>query len=223
MSIVKLESIFKGYVVGGVAYPVLKNINLVIHPGEFVGIAGMSGSGKSTLMNIMGLLDHADAGRYFLNDHDVFTYSEDELAALRNQTIGFVFQSFFLLPRMTALQNVGLPLLYRNMPAALIQARSKEMLSKVGLGDFLDRKPDQLSGGQQQRVAIARALVGHPHLLLADEPTGALDSRTSDEIMALFLELNKNEKATVVVITHEEKIAKRCQRVVRIEEGCLVG
>src|SRR3990167_3434131 len=131
LSIIKLESIFKSYIVGGLNYPVLKNINLVIHPGEFVGIVGMSGSGKSTLMNIMGLLDHANAGHYFLNDHDVFTYSEDELAALRNQKIGFIFQSFFLLPRMTALQNVGLPLLYRNMPSALIQQRSKEMLSKV--------------------------------------------------------------------------------------------
>ena len=222
MSIVKLEAICKNYVVVEQTFPVLKEINLTIHSGEFVGIVGMSGSGKSTLMNIMGLLDHASSGKYYLNDHDIFSYSEDELAALRNQLIGFVFQSFFLLPRMTAVQNVGLPLLYRNEVPEVVRQQAETILAKVGLGGFIDRKPNQLSGGQQQRVAIARALIGNPHLLLADEPTGALDSCTSEEIMELFLQLNQEEKATVVIITHEEKIAKCCHRIVRIEDGKLI-
>lgn len=206
---------------GETEFPVLKGVNLTIHPGEFVGIVGTSGSGKSTLMNILGILDHATTGKYYLNDHDVFTYNEDDLAKLRNQTIGFVFQSFFLLPRMTALQNVGMPLLYRNMPPEEIHAQSYKMLEKVGLGQFSERKPTQLSGGQQQRVAIARALVGHPHLLLADEPTGALDKRTSDEIMELFIDLNRHDETTVVLITHEEKVANCCSRVLRMEDGHL--
>lgn len=221
MSIVKLENINKHYVVGEADYHVLKDVNLVVNPGEFVGVVGTSGSGKSTLMNIMGLLDQATSGRYFLNDHDVFTLSEDDLAHMRNQLIGFVFQSFFLLPRMTALQNVGLPLLYRNIEPAEIKQRAFAMLEKVGLVDFCDRKPNQLSGGQQQRVAIARALVGQPHLLLADEPTGALDTRTSEEIMSLFLDLNQQDKTTVILITHEAKIAGCCQRVISIEDGRL--
>lgn len=203
-------------------YHVLKDVDLTVNPGDFVGIVGSSGSGKSTLMNIVGLLDHANSGKYYLNDHDVFTFSEDELARMRNHMIGFVFQSFFLLPRMTAIQNVGLPLLYRNIPPEEIRERALTMLQKVGLEQFGDRKPNQLSGGQQQRVAIARALIGQPHLLLADEPTGALDARTSEEIMQLFLDLNKHDKTTVVLITHEEKVAARCSRIVRIEDGVLV-
>ncbi|MBI5447447.1 MAG: ABC transporter ATP-binding protein [Gammaproteobacteria bacterium] len=218
---VKLENICKNYYLNDVAFPVLNGVNLQIETGEFVGIVGESGSGKSTLMNILGVLDHPTSGKYYLNECDVFSYEEDELAALRNRTIGFVFQSFFLLPRMTALQNVGLPLLYRNLSPEKIKEQSFKMLKKVGLEEFHDRKPTQLSGGQQQRVAIARALVGEPHLLLADEPTGALDRRTSDEIMSLFLSLNRHDGMTVVLITHEEKVAERCGRVLRMEEGCL--
>ncbi|OGT67822.1 MAG: macrolide ABC transporter ATP-binding protein [Gammaproteobacteria bacterium RIFCSPLOWO2_02_FULL_38_11] len=221
LSVVKLETVFKSYFIDNVEYPILKGIDLVVHPGEMLAIVGESGSGKSTLMNIIGLLDHASSGKYYLNDHDVFSFSERELAKLRNEMIGFVFQSFYLLPRMTEEQNVSLPLLYRNAHPDEIKERARKVLEKVGLKNFLNRKPNQLSGGQQQRVAIARALVGDPHLLLADEPTGALDAKTSEDIMNLFLELNQRDKTTVILITHEEKVARKCSRVLYLEEGFL--
>lgn len=215
-----LKAIEKNYTVASQTTNVLKKISLRIETGECVAIVGASGSGKSSLMNIMGLLDRPTHGQYFLNDREVSQLNDDELAKVRNQMIGFVFQSFFLLPRMTAIQNVGLPLKYRDelSPEEVMQ-RSMLMLDKVGLKDFYHRKPNELSGGQQQRVAIARALVTRPMVLLADEPTGALDSKTGQEVMDLFLRLNQEDKTTLVIITHEHKIAQQCRRMIRIEDG----
>lgn len=222
MSVVNLCGIKKSYYLEQEEFPVLREVNLTLSEGDCVAIVGASGSGKSTLMNIVGLLDRPDEGQYFLNDKLITRYSDDELAALRNKEIGFVFQSFFLLPRMTVLQNVGLPLLYRNENPDVIKEKALEVLERVGLKDYAQRKSNQLSGGQQQRVAIARALIAKPALLLADEPTGALDKRTSEEIVELFLELNQEEKMTILIITHEEKVASRCKNSLRMEEGSLL-
>jgi putative ABC transport system ATP-binding protein len=199
----------------------LAGVDLFIGRNEYVALIGPSGSGKSTLMNLIGCLDSATEGQYILNGRDTSSLSEDELAAVRNREIGFVFQSFHLLPRQTALQNVMQPLVYRRMAPAERRRRAVEALAQVGLGDRLEHRPNQLSGGQRQRVAVARALVGQPSILLADEPTGNLDSRTSAEIMALFDDLHAQGQ-TVVVVTHEPDIAAHCRRTIRVRDGLVV-
>ena len=217
----ELVDVHKSYVTGPVTTEVLRGLQLEVRRGDLLSIMGPSGSGKSTLLNIIGLLDRPTSGSYLLNGRELMKMNDDELSSLRNVSIGFVFQPFFLLPRLTALENVSVPLVYRGWSGAAIRGRSLEMLEKVGMGDRANHRPNQLSGGQQQRVAIARALVGDPAILLADEPTGALDSDTSEEIMTLFLELNASEEATVIIITHDRDVARRCARRTRIRDGLL--
>ena len=199
----------------------LRNVDLHIDRNEYVALIGPSGSGKSTLMNLLGCLDTPSEGRYVLNGRDTSEMDDNELARVRNQEIGFIFQSFHLLPRLTVLQNVMQPLVYRGTPRAERQERATRALTRVGLADRLGHRPNQLSGGQRQRVAVARALVGEPSILLADEPTGNLDSRTSADIMALFDELHA-QGHTVVVVTHEPDIAAHCRRTVRVSDGRIV-
>jgi putative ABC transport system ATP-binding protein len=218
---IELQGIVKRYVLGGETVLALAGVDLSIGRNEYVALIGPSGSGKSTLMNILGCLDSPTEGRYILNGRDTSSLRDDELATVRNREIGFVFQSFHLLPRQTALQNVMQPLMYRPMSAAERRARAESALAGVGLGDRLDHRPNQLSGGQRQRVAVARALVGEPSILLADEPTGNLDSRTSAEIMALFDALHSSGQ-TVIVVTHEPDIAAHCRRTVRVFDGRIV-
>lgn len=218
---IELHGIVKRYVLGEETVLALAGVDLHIGRNEYVALIGPSGSGKSTLMNLLGCLDSPSEGRYFLNGRDTSSLSEDELAAVRNREIGFVFQSFHLLPRQTALQNVMQPLVYRRMPPAERRKLAIDALTKVGLGDRLDHRPNQLSGGQRQRVAVARALVGQPSILLADEPTGNLDSRTSAEIMALFDALHAQGQ-TVIVVTHEPDIAAHCRRTIRVFDGRIV-
>lgn len=220
--VIHIEHLYKEYVTDAGTVPVLKDVAVTVMPGEFVAIMGPSGSGKSTFMNILGCLDVATSGSYLLNGRDVNTQSSDELALLRNQVIGFVFQGFNLLPRASLEDNVALPLIYRGAARAERMERAHDMLEKVGLGQYRKSRPNQISGGQQQRVAIARALVNHPRLLLADEPTGNLDTHTSQEIMALFSELNQRDGITIVLITHESDIAAYAQRLVRLSDGCIV-
>lgn len=203
---------------GGQVLRALDNVDLNIEQSDYVAITGTSGSGKSTMLNILGCLDRPSAGRYVLNGKDVSLMNPDELAEIRNREIGFIFQSFNLLPRATALDNVMQPLIYRGMRRAERRKAAVEALQHVGLGDRMDHLPNQLSGGQRQRVAIARALVTKPSILLADEPTGNLDSRTTIEIMKLFDELHA-EKQTIVIVTHEPEIAAHCHRIVRLEDG----
>jgi putative ABC transport system ATP-binding protein len=218
---IELQGVVKRYVLGEETVLALAGVDLHIGRNEYVALIGPSGSGKSTLMNIIGCLDTVSEGRYILNGRDTSSLSEEELASVRNREIGFVFQSFHLLPRQTALQNVMQPLVYRRLPPAERRERAAEALRKVGLGDRLDHRPNQLSGGQRQRVAVARALVGEPSILLADEPTGNLDSRTSAEIMALFDALHAQGQ-TVVVVTHEPDIAAHCRRTIRVFDGRIV-
>lgn len=217
----ELVDVHKSYVTGPVTTEVLRGVRLGVKRGDLLSIMGPSGSGKSTLMNIIGLLDRPTSGSYLLESRELMEMNDEELSSLRNVSIGFVFQSFFLLPRLTALENVSVPLVYRRWGGAAIRRHALEMLDKVGMGDRADHRPNQLSGGQQQRVAIARALVGAPAILLADEPTGALDAETSREIMDLFLSLNASEEATVVIITHDRDIARQCARRIRIQDGSL--
>jgi len=200
---------------------VLKGIDLCIEAGELLAIMGASGSGKSSLMNIIGLLDSPTTGQYILDNKLVANYQDDDLARLRNHTIGFVFQSFFLLPRLNALQNVSLPLRYRNYKSHEIKLRAIEMLKKVGMEPYLHHRPNQLSGGQQQRVAIARALVGDPRVVLADEPTGALDSKIGQEVIDLFIDLNQKDDTTIVIITHDPNVAKQCRRIIKLHDGLI--
>lgn len=218
--IIHLEGIQKSYYMGKQAIPVLKGINLNIFKNEYVALMGPSGSGKSTLMNILGCLDSPTDGRYVLNGHDVSQMEDDELAAIRNKEIGFVFQQFNLLPRLTAAENVALPLVYAGLPKKQRQEMALEVLNKVGLADRSHHKPNEMSGGQCQRVAIARALVNNPSLILADEPTGNLDTATSIEIMDIFGKIQAAGN-TVVLVTHEEDIANHAKRIVRLRDGLI--
>ncbi len=220
--VILIERLNKEYVTDAGPVPVLHDLQISVMPGEFVAIMGPSGSGKSTFMNILGCLDVATSGTYLLNGRDVNRQSRDELAHLRNQVIGFVFQGFNLLPRANLEDNVALPLVYRGTPRSERMSRAGEMLAKVGLGSYRQSLPNQISGGQQQRVAIARALVNQPKLILADEPTGNLDTHTSQEIMALFTELNRRDGITIVLVTHESDIAMYAQRLVRLADGRIV-
>jgi putative ABC transport system ATP-binding protein len=219
--VIELSGIVKRYRMGEETVQALAGVDLSIARNEYVALTGPSGSGKSTLMNLLGCLDTPTEGRYALNGRDIATMSDDELARVRNLEIGFVFQSFHLLPRLTVLQNVMQPLVYRGLPAAERAQRATTALTNVGLGDRLQHRPNQLSGGQRQRVAVARALVGEPSILLADEPTGNLDSRTSREIMALFDALHAQGQ-TVIVVTHEPDIAAHCHRTLRVSDGRIV-
>jgi putative ABC transport system ATP-binding protein len=220
--LIELDHIGKTYDLGLSKVAALRDIHFSIDRGEFVAIVGQSGSGKSTLMNIIGCLDVPTSGHYRLAERDVRDLSDDELADVRNLEIGFVFQSFQLLPRASALENVELPLIYRGVPAKERRRLAIESLERVQLADRMHHKPTELSGGQRQRVAIARALVTQPSLLLADEPTGNLDSRTGEEIVALFLELY-DKGNTIVLVTHEPKLAARCPRAVRIVDGLVIA
>lgn len=215
-----MRDINKAYIMGDEVLPVLKNVNLELNEGEFVSILGPSGSGKSTMMNIIGCLDTPTSGEYILRGRNIGAQSQHELAQIRCHEIGFIFQSFQLLPRMNALKNVELPLIYAGVSGKEREKRAKEMLERVGLSDRMYHYPNQLSGGQQQRVAIARALATNPTLLLADEPTGALDQATGKQVMQLFKELN-NEGRTVIMITHDLKIAQHAKRIVNILDGVL--
>jgi putative ABC transport system ATP-binding protein len=217
--VISLDQIHKVYDSGAVRVHALRGVSLKINRGEFVAIMGASGSGKSTLMNILGCLDRPSSGTYLLDGTDVSQLSKDERADIRNQKIGFVFQGFNLLRRTSALENVELPLIYANVPAAERARRSRLALAIVGLAHREDNHPNQLSGGQQQRVAIARALVNNPSLLLADEPTGNLDSRTSVEIMSVFQRLNRDANLTIVLVTHEPDIAQYASRIVVVRDG----
>ena len=216
--ILKLENVYKTYTQGKLPVPVLKDICLTVEEGEYLAIMGPSGSGKTTLMNLLGCLDVPTSGLYELDGQDVSQLSDDELADIRNQSIGFVFQNFYLLPKMNALDNVALPLLYRGVPLAERREMAAEALKLVGLEDRMDFMPNQLSGGQSQRVAIARAMVGRPKLLLADEPTGALDTASGQQVMEIFRELN-NQGITIIMITHEPEIAALADKTYHILDG----
>jgi putative ABC transport system ATP-binding protein len=220
-SMISLKDITKTYHLGSIDVPVLKRINLSIEQGEYVAIMGASGSGKSTLMNIIGCLDRPTSGQYFLAGQDLTTLDDDELADIRNQYIGFVFQQFNLLPKLTSLSNVMLPMIYADVDKSQRIEQATAALVQVGLKDRLQNSPNQLSGGQQQRVAIARALVNHPALVLADEPTGALDSTTSKEIMDLLTELNQ-QGTTIAIVTHDANVAARTKRIIRMVDGVIV-
>jgi len=216
---IEFKDVRKHYRMGDSTYEALKGVSFRIEAGEVVAIIGPSGSGKTTTMNIIGLLDHPSSGQYLLNNQETANFSRTELASLRNRTIGFIFQSFFLLPRLTAWQNVGLPLFYRGENAGTIRSESLVMLEKVGMAQYARHRPTELSGGQQQRVAIARALVGKPDIILADEPTGALDSVTSQKVLDLLLHQAKG--TTVVMITHDPDVAKQCERIFEIHDGLI--
>ena len=215
---IKITNIKRDFVLGNEIINVLKGIDLNISKGEYVALMGPSGSGKSTLMNLLGCLDTPTSGQYILNGNDVSQMSDDNLAEIRNKEIGFVFQTFNLLPRTTALNNVALPMIYAGYSKSERLARAEQVLKQVGLGDRMDHEPNQLSGGQRQRVAVARALVNKPSIILADEPTGNLDSKTSVEIMNLFNEIHANGN-TVILVTHEEDIAAYAHRIIRLRDG----
>ncbi|MEK4565834.1 ABC transporter ATP-binding protein [Alkalihalobacillus sp. FSL R5-0424] len=217
---IKLSKIFKSYKLGKDSVPILKDINLTIEKGEFVAIMGPSGSGKSTLMNILGCLDKPTSGAYNLNDVNMLAGKDNYLAEIRNRSIGFVFQTFHLMPRLTAQQNVEMPLIYSGVKKKIRREKALDVLAKVGLSERASFKPSSLSGGQKQRVAIARALVNEPSFILADEPTGALDTKTSEQILDLFTELN-NEGITIVMITHDKEVADKADRTIFIRDGQL--
>lgn len=218
--LIRLENIKKNYYLGKNILQVLKGINLQVYPNEYVALMGPSGSGKSTLMNILGCLDTPSEGHYFLNGQDVSGMDDDALAAVRNKQIGFVFQQFNLLPRLNALENVAMPLIYSGIPKKERAEKARAMLEKVGLGERWNHRPNELSGGQCQRVAIARALVNDPAIILADEPTGNLDSKTSIEIMDIFTQIHASGN-TVILVTHEEDIAEHAHRIIRLRDGVI--
>jgi putative ABC transport system ATP-binding protein len=222
-SLIKLEKVDKIYRMGDNTQQVLYGVDLEIYPGELIAIMGASGSGKSTVMNIIGLLDRPTSGKCSVHGKLINDVSDDKLAVLRNKTIGFVFQQFYLLSKFTAEKNVALPLLYRGMTEKESVVKAEQILSKVGMSDRIHHKPNELSGGQQQRVAIARALIGDPEIILADEPTGALDSKTGKEVMDLFLELNQKEKRTVIIVTHDPGIGEVCSRIIRLQDGRVIS
>ena len=221
--VIRAENLYKTYHMGDVEVPALRGVDLTIDQAEFVAVMGSSGSGKSTFMNILGCLDRPTSGRYFLEGQEVGSLSRDDWAHIRNKRIGFVFQGFNLLSRTSALENVELPMMYNGFAGKQRRGRALEVLSLVGLDERVDHMPNQLSGGQQQRVAIARALVNKPSLILADEPTGNLDSTTSAEIMALFRRLNSDQHITIVLVTHESDIAAYAERQVHFRDGSVVS
>ena len=221
MAILELTDICKDYQQGKEPVRVLKNINMTVEKGDYLAIMGPSGSGKTTLMNIIGCLDVPTAGTYRLNGRDVGKMNKDELAEIRNEMLGFIFQQYNLLPKLSLLENVEVPLVYAGIPLAERKRRATASLERVGLGDKLKNKPNQLSGGQQQRVSIARALAGNPAVILADEPTGALDSHTGREVLGMLQELHRQGN-TVVLITHDNSIAVQAQRIIRLEDGRVV-
>ncbi len=225
MELITLRSITKTYQMGDISVPVLKGISLSIRQGELIALTGSSGSGKSTLMNILGCLDRPTAGEYWLDGQETSTLSGDERALLRNSKLGFVFQSFNLLARTSAIENVAMPLTYaaENINDREARERAEEMLVRVGLADRLDHHPSQLSGGQQQRVAIARALINQPPVLFADEPTGNLDSRTSEEVLQMFERLNSEDGITIIMVTHDPKVAGHAKRVIRLDDGLILN
>jgi putative ABC transport system ATP-binding protein len=218
--LIKITNIKRDFALGNEIVYVLKGIDLEINKGEYVALMGPSGSGKSTLMNLLGCLDTPTSGTYILNGKDVSQMQDDELAEIRNKEIGFIFQTFNLLPRTTALDNVALPMIYAGHSKSERNTRATEVLKQVNLADRMDHQPNQLSGGQRQRVAIARALVNKPSIILADEPTGNLDSKTSEEIMVLLEEIHKNGN-TIIVVTHEEDIAAHAKRIIRMRDGMI--
>jgi ABC-type lipoprotein export system ATPase subunit len=224
MEVIELRNICKTYHMGDIEVPVLKGVSLTVAGGELVALMGASGSGKSTLMNLLGCLDRPTSGQYWLDGRDVSRLSSDQRAFVRNQKLGFVFQNFNLLPRTSALENVAMPLTYTNdhLSDREIRRRAEEMLRRVGLEDRQNHEPSRLSGGQQQRVAIARALVNRPSILLADEPTGNLDSLTSEEVLRMFERLNEEDEITIVVVTHDAHVAQHARRIVHIRDGVIV-
>lgn len=219
--VLSLVDIRKSFVTGPIVTEVLRGVRLDVNEGDLLSIMGPSGCGKSTLMNIIGLLDRPTSGSYILNGREIGTMEDDELSAARNAGIGFVFQSFHLLPRLKAWENVGVPLVYRGVRAPIVRRRALDMLERVGMADRAGHRPGELSGGQLQRVAIARALVGEPRIVLADEPTGALDAETGGEIMKLIGDLNAADRLTAIVITHDREVARQCVRRTRIVGGAL--
>ena len=218
--IIQAKNLTKHYTVGSTIVRALDGLDIDIDKGSYIALMGPSGSGKSTLMNILGCLDTPSSGVYFLNNNDVSQVDDDSLAGIRNKEIGFIFQTFNLLPRYTALENVALPMIYAGIPKKERLARATEVLEKVGLGDRVTHKPNELSGGQRQRVAVARALVMNPSIIFADEPTGNLDSKTSEGIMQLFDEIHQDGN-TLIVVTHEEEVAARAQKIIRLRDGKL--
>jgi putative ABC transport system ATP-binding protein len=220
--LIELQNITKVYQSGTSEFHALRGISFQLARGEMIAIIGPSGSGKSTMMNIMGFLDRCSTGHYIFSGENVSRLTDKKLAETRNKRIGFVFQSFFLLPRLDALQNVMLPLFYREELFVTARKRALDMLDKMGMRKFADHKPNQLSGGQQQRVAIARALVSDPDVIFADEPTGSLDSKTGEEVMSLFLQLNQEEGRTIVIVTHDKEVSALCKRTVALKDGLIV-
>ena len=222
MVVIEVEDIVKKYITGDIDCIALDSVGLKIEKGEFTSIMGPSGSGKSTFMNILGCLDRMDSGKYLLNDQDVSNLNDNQLAYIRNKEIGFVFQSFNLLPRMSVLENVELPMIYTGLSSKIRRERALEALNKVGLSDRIKHRPNEISGGQKQRVAIARAIVNNPAVIMADEPTGNLDTKSSTEIMRIFQRLN-NEGATVLMVTHEADIARHSKRIIRFRDGKIIS
>ncbi len=220
--IIRLENVWKVYKIGGVSVNATKNISMTIYKGQFLAITGNSGSGKSTVMHLIGCLDIPSKGKLFLDTNDVSKLTESELAQIRGRKIGFVFQQFNLIPTLTALENVALPGEFQNMEKTFLYKKAKELLNYVGLGDRLNHRPTQLSGGQMQRVAIARALVNDPDVILADEPTGALDTKAEEQVMGLLKELNRKNKKSIVIVTHNPSLLKYVDYVVELKDGEIV-